>query len=99
MNMNKKGMEPTSIMVGLVLAILIISLMGWIIKDTLMKGRTTLKDVQKESELNPKRCASIILGQACFDTACTTTTGYKDVPPPPGGWEDCKTPKQCCAKE
>ena len=107
--MNKRGMEMTmGIVISMILGLIILVILIIFVQQQFAKTGKRYGEFEKEAEISPEKCQSIILGRYCVLAGkCVDTTGKSmkiDLPPGTTQWADCgnqKDPKlkdkpECC---
>jgi len=100
--MNKKAMEMTTgVVISMVLGLIILVILIIFVQQQFTKTGKRYGELEKETEIAPDKCQSIIMGRYCVESG---KCGDKIITPPPSGWADCgnqKDPKlagkrECC---
>ena len=104
--MNKKAFEmATSTIITIVLGLVILIIAIVLVQQQVSKSGQKIGKIEEESELEPNKCASLVLGRYCIESGqCKDDKGnIKTVPEPPGGWTDCGKgqltgKRDCCSR-
>ena len=104
--MNKKAFEmATSTIIAIVLGLVILIIAIVLVQQQVSKSGQKIGKIEQEAELEPNKCASLVLGRYCIEAGqCKDDKGAsKAIPAPPGGWSDCGKDKltskpDCCSR-
>ncbi len=94
---NKKGAEfaiGTVVMVVLGLAVLIILIL--VVRQQVTKGAQGYTGIANQTDLNPTKCANLILGRSCATVDQCAKANGREVFSTQGKWQDCGSGQICC---